>query len=225
MRARVLDSPIAIAVSRDGKSVYVAAGEGARAPTAGIAIFSSNANTGALTQPATADGCIDGQFATTPGCAYVPLENPFTIVVSGDGRNVYVGDIYGLTAFARTAGTGALRSFGRRLSCDDDVGRVCTHARLLAVGSIALSPNGRSLYATSENKYALGVFARTTQSGELRQLPGPDGCFSESGSRGACRDGKALLGPGAVTVSHDGLNVYVTSGENNGAIAVFARRR
>lgn len=60
--------------------------------------------------------------------------------------------------------------------------------------------------------------------GALTQLPGTDGCVSETGTLGQCEDGKALDGANAVTVSPDGRNAYVAS-FNSRAVAAFARER
>jgi DNA-binding beta-propeller fold protein YncE len=58
--------------------------------------------------------------------------------------------------------------------------------------------------------------------GELSQKPGTAGCVSETGSGGACQDGRALLTALATTVSPDGRNVYVAAGDSS-AVAVFDR--
>jgi DNA-binding beta-propeller fold protein YncE len=58
--------------------------------------------------------------------------------------------------------------------------------------------------------------------GELSQKPGTAGCISETGTAGACRDGKALEGAEGVAASADGKSVYVTSGVSDG-VAVFDR--
>jgi DNA-binding beta-propeller fold protein YncE len=69
----------------------------------------------------------------------------------------------------------------------------------------------------------VAVFHRNTDSstgpiGKLTQL----GCVSETGSGGACADGKALDGASSVKVSGDGKNVYLASITSD-AVAAFSR--
>jgi DNA-binding beta-propeller fold protein YncE len=58
--------------------------------------------------------------------------------------------------------------------------------------------------------------------GELSQKAGTAGCVSETGTGGACRDGKALEQALRVAVSPDGRNLYVASAQSD-AVAVFDR--
>src|SRR5512147_2605359 len=51
---------------------------------------------------------------------------------------------------------------------------------------------------------------------------GPAGCVSDTGSGGACVDGRSLVGATGVTLSPDGANVYVSS-ETSRSVSVFAR--
>ena len=210
----------AVSVSPDGTSVYVAAGQGERAPTANVAVFARDPASGALSQSPTADGCLnDG--AGDPLCpAARGLDAPTSILVSGDGRNVYLGSSAGLAAFARNAKTGALRQLAGKDGCVRDSGPGCGHASILAVDSIALSPDGQSLYAASGDGNTLAVLARAASSGALRQLPAPDGCV---GAGAHCLHGRALGEPVGVAVSRDGKSVYLASASSN-AVAVLARR-
>lgn len=61
-------------------------------------------------------------------------------------------------------------------------------------------------------------------SGELTQLPGTDGCVSETGTGGECADGRALQDAHSVVVSRDGKNVYATSIVSD-AVAIFSREK
>ena len=83
---------------------------------------------------------------------------------------------------------------------------------LSAVYGIALSPDGKNLYATSENTGAVVVFSRDPASGKLdfleRQVNGVGGVAGLGGAWG-------------VHVSADGKNVYVAGA--NSALAVFSR--
>ena len=58
--------------------------------------------------------------------------------------------------------------------------------------------------------------------GELTQLSGTAGCVSETGTGGACADGKALDFAAGLAISPDGKSVYVAS-LNSDAVAVFQR--
>ncbi len=210
----------AVAVSPDGTSVYVAAGQGERVATSNVAVFARDPGTGALSQSPTADGCFSAD-AGDPTCPVArALDTPTSILVSGDGRSVYVGSSAGLAAFARTATTGALQQLAGTDGCVTDHGPQCGHANIFGADSIALSPDGLSVYVASTDSNAVAVFARTKSSGALRQLPAPVGCVS--GARANCLHGQALGLAAGVAVSPDGKSVYVASG--SAAVAVFARR-
>jgi DNA-binding beta-propeller fold protein YncE len=57
---------------------------------------------------------------------------------------------------------------------------------------------------------------------ELSQKPGTAGCVSETGTTGACQNGKALVFPRAVTGSPAGKSVYAVWPVSD-AVAVFDR--
>jgi DNA-binding beta-propeller fold protein YncE len=100
----------------------------------------------------------------------------------------------------------------------------CAKAR--GMGStqhVAISPDGRNVYASSNDTWGLVAFRRDAKTGKLRQLPGKRGCFTDvSESIPACTPARGLVWAFWVAVSPDGRNVYVTGGIGN-AIAVFRR--
>lgn len=99
-------------------------------------------------------------------------------------------------------------------------GEGCAAGRgLRSVAGIAMSPDGRNVYAAAEGSAALAVMARVARSGALRQLPGALGCVSAAGAEG-CARGRNLAVARAVAVSRDGRTVYVATA---GGLAVFAR--
>lgn len=106
---------------------------------------------------------------------------------------------------------------------DTGTGGACTDGLLVQnVRGVAVSPDGRNVYATAEAADAVLVFDRDPATGELTQKAGTAGCVTETGSGGGCTDGKALNAPQTAAVSRDGRNVYVASQASN-AVAVFDR--
>ncbi|HEU4356087.1 MAG TPA: hypothetical protein VFT27_10905, partial [Actinomycetota bacterium] len=87
---------------------------------------------------------------------------------------------------------------------------------------VTLSPDGANVYVASETSRSVSVFARDPITGAIAQLPGTDGCVSDSGTGGACADGIALAGPRSVALSPDGNNLYFPA-TTAAAISVFAR--
>lgn len=87
---------------------------------------------------------------------------------------------------------------------------------------VAVSPDGKNVYATAPGADAVAIFDRDPLTGGLTQKLGTAGCVSETGSGGACQDGVALDGAEGIAVSQDGAQVYVASSTSN-AIAVFDR--
>lgn len=217
-----LDFPTGVAVSPNGKNVYVtSAGSNA------VAVFARNVTTGALTQLAGIAGCVS-EDGTGGLCADgKALLAPFAVAVSQNGKNVYVAsrDANAIAIFARDAKTGALTQLAGTAGCisEDGTGGACADGNgLVGAMSVAITQNGRSVYVAAETSNAVSAFARDTKTGALTQLAGTDGCVSESGTGGTCADGVALTEARAVAVTRNAKNAYVASSTSD-AVAAFRR--
>ena len=221
-----LDFASGVAVSRDGKHVYVASGF-----SDAVTAFSRARTTGALTQLAGTDGCIKESGDGVDCADGKALDGANSVVLSPDGRHVYVTSSIlgsgGVAAFTRNRTTGALTQLAGTDGCVSETGSFFTCANGVAVNnacSLAVSPDGKHVYVTTCMSDAIAIFARNRTTGALAQLAGPDGCVRESGDGVECADGKGLDGATAVALSPDGRHVYVASFFGD-AIAVFARNR
>jgi 6-phosphogluconolactonase (cycloisomerase 2 family) len=219
-----LAEPRGIAISNDSKNVYVAS-----TTSDGVAVFARNVQSGVLTQLAGTAGCVT-ETGTAGSCADgVALLGARGVALSPNGSNLYVAarDSDSVAVFARDRKTGALTQLAGTAGCISDSGTAgaCVNGVGLDFAtSVAVSPNGKNVYATAAGSNAVTVFARDIRTGALTQLAGTAGCISEDGTGGLCTDGQALLGAFAVVVSAEGKNVYVASRDSN-AVAVFARDR
>jgi len=192
--AKAVERPEAIGVSPDGTSVY-AGSDGSNA----VDEFSRNTSTGKLEF----EGCIgqlSGCTSTSPGAA---ITGPTSIAFSANGASVYVASASAsaVDEFSRDTSTGALTFEG----CVGESGcRVPTKAHALyAAASVAVSPDGTSVYVGAEGG-ALSTFTRNTASGALT-FAGCVGLLPE------CTKPKpefAVQEPLSVIVSPDGANVY-----------------
>jgi hypothetical protein len=197
---RALSTVNGIVISPDGASVYVSSG-------ASITAFDRNGTTGDLTQKPGGRGCFtaDGSYGGTGGvCTAVPGLLPSTLLMSPDGRQVYVGPS-GVTVLARDTITGDLSP----ASCVNAGGTGgCTAGRGLgAARQMSLSPDGRSFYLTSSGTNTIGVYDRDPSTGALRQKDGAAGCV---GATATCTPEPRMSNPLAVLVSPDNRNVYVS---------------
>ncbi len=219
-----LDGAESLAVSPDGRNVYVAA-----ASSGGVAVLRRDPVTGVLTQPAGKDGChaVDASDCRRSR----ETEGAYGVAVSPDGLNVYAAAFRSnaVSAFARDPATGLLKQLKGADGCtvEFDVERdeptTCTEGRGLAsVSALTVSPDGRNVYAVADRSDAVTAFARDPATGALRQLPGLDGCSSQSGSGGACAKSEGLDGAESIVVSPDGAFVYVAA-STTGGVATFAR--
>jgi DNA-binding beta-propeller fold protein YncE len=135
--------------------------------------------------------------------------------------------VLGLLAWAAPALaiTGQLTQLPGTAGCTSDTGSggTCVDGTgLNYASSVAISRDGTSVYVVGQQSDAVAVFHRNSD-GSLTQLPGTAGCVSETGSGGACTDGKALNGAFAVSVSGDGTSVYVTSSYPDYSVSAFSR--
>lgn len=200
----------AIAASADGRNLYVAASS-----ANAVVVFTRNARTGTLRQPAGSAGCIavDGR----DGCATASgLVGPNSVAISPDGRNVYASarDSNAVVAFARDATTGALTQIG----CVSGTDPACAPASGLGgADTIAVSPDGGSVYVGAFTGNAVAVFSRDAASGAIT----PTGCLAAGGVEG-CTPVAGLAGVEGVTVSPDGANVYAAGALSN-TLVTFTR--
>jgi outer membrane protein assembly factor BamB len=99
----------------------------------------------------------------------------------------------------------------------------CGRARRLArVTDLAVSPDGRFVYAAARGGGALVAFARDRDSGALTQLPGPAGCIASwQPERGGCARARRLGRPTELELSRDGRNLYAVGGGST--ITTFRR--
>ena len=178
-----------VAVSPDGAHVYAAASTSNR-----IQAYSRNAGTGALTQ---IQQLVDGSGGVD-GLGFARA-----LEVAPDGKHVYVagGTDDAVAVFSRNAGTGQLAFVEAQF---DGIGGV---DGLNGASSVAIAPDGTSVYVAGTLDDAVAVFSRGSATGAL--------VFVEMEQTG-------LTDPSGVAVSPDGLHVYV-SGRGANAIALFDR--
>jgi DNA-binding beta-propeller fold protein YncE len=206
----------AIALSPDGKSVYVASSS-----SDAIAIFRRDARTGTLTQPKGAAGCIAVKGAG--GCAKaVGLDGPNSVAVSPDGRSVYATSraSNSVSVFRRSRTTGALGQLPASAGCISGLPiPVCAGGRALVGPDVVVaSPDGRNAYVGSFFGNAVAVFDRDRSSGALSQPANSTGCIAEATS--GCAPGLALGAPEGMAISGDGASVYVASALSNAAVVL-----
>jgi len=214
----------AVAVSEDGKSVYVVS----QFTTNAVTIFDRNTSTGELTQKAGTAGCVS-ESGTGGACQDgVALDFAESVAVSPDGKSVYVGSGFSdaVAIFDRDTTTGALTQKAGTAGCVSETGTggVCQDGVALDdPRSIAVSEDGTSVYvASAGSSDAVLIFDRNTSTGALTQKAGTAGCVSETGTGGSCQDGVALDGAYGVAASPDGKSIYIGANSSD-AVAVFDR--
>ena len=183
--------------------------------------------TGGVTQKPGRAGCVS-TTGTKGACARGDaLVTPGSVVVSPDGKHVYVAseDRYrgGVAIFDRAA-NGTVRQKRGRSGCVSETGlrRACRQAiGVRAPRDLAISPDGRNVYVAAASG-AVAVLDRDATDGTLTQRTGRAGCLARVGRRGACVRARGLHNPQGIVVSPDGSNVYVTSFEDD-ALTVFDR--
>jgi 6-phosphogluconolactonase (cycloisomerase 2 family) len=213
-----LDGAFSIAISPDGRSVYAAAFD-----DDAVVRFDRNPNTGALMPQDCIDDDDPGQGPDDCAQTADGLDGVGALAVSPDGRSVYAASMNddAVVRLDRDTVTGTLTPQG----CvdDNDSGADdCAQATdgLAGARSIAISPDGGSVYVASGPDDALTGFSRDPQSGRLI----PQGCVGDgdSGPDTCAQTADGLDGARAVVVSPDGDSVYVAS-QIDDAVAGFER--
>jgi DNA-binding beta-propeller fold protein YncE len=220
--ARALEGPgpfmgsRAIAVSPDGKNVYVASSK-----SDAIAVFRRDRRSGVLTQSRGEAGCIAAQGADKCATA-IGLDGPNSLAVSPDGHNVYATSraSNSVSVFQRDPKTGALTQLPASAGCIAGVPiPVCAVGRaLVGPDVVVISPKGENVYVGSFFGNAVAVFDRDPVSGALTQPGDSSGCIAEAIS--GCALGIALGAPEGMAVSGDGASVYVASALSNAVITL-----
>ncbi len=190
-----IDGAAGVVVSPDGRHVYVVG-----ISDSSIAAFTRNPETGALS-------FVEREQHGKNGVQ--EFLGPRIAAISPDGKHIYTS-VYlsdAVTWFSRDAASGAL-SFGGFVK--DGVAGV---DGLDGAYSVAVSPDGKHVYAAGLNDDSLVVFSRNATTGALT--------FASRVQDGVAGvDG--LDAVASVVVSPDGRHVYASSATDS-AVAVFTR--
>jgi DNA-binding beta-propeller fold protein YncE len=216
--ARALGGPAAIAISPDGRNVYVAA-----AGSDALSVFARDRQTGRLRQLTGGAGC----FSQRPGsdCTLArALNEPTSVAVSPDGERVYVtGRRFpsAVAIFERGRGGTLSQPDGPAGCVSHRGGSDCAVARALSSPEeVAVTPDSRHVLVAASRSQAVSVL--TASPAGLSQAEGEGGCIALRGGTEGCAFGKALAGPVDLAVSPDGGHAYVASAVAD-AVAVLDR--
>jgi DNA-binding beta-propeller fold protein YncE len=217
-KGNALRGAAAVAVSPDGRFVYVAA-----AYSSSVLTFARDRATGKLTQT----GCVlqlaPKHGSCTPGYG---IDGPVALAFAPDGRTLFVASYSSnsVAVFARNRNSGVLSERGcvsEPFEGEDQPKDGCVHvAPLVSPTGVAVSPDGLRIYVSGES--GLTVFDRDRTTGGLR----PAGCVTyanywDDQVTHACQLGRGVAGATGVTTSPDGKSLYVTASESD-AVASFA---
>ena len=152
-------APNDVAISPDGASAYVAARFGDA-----IAVFDRNTTNGTLTQKAGIEGCVSevGGGVCQQGSALNGVQG---VAVSPDGASVYAtsGVSDAVAIVDRDATNGELTPKAGTEACVSETGTAGTCQDGVALDTaqnVAVSPDGRNVYATASNPDAVAIFDR-----------------------------------------------------------------
>jgi DNA-binding beta-propeller fold protein YncE len=202
-----LRAPEGMAVSADGKSVYVAA-----AVSNALDVFSRDGSTGALTQMGRASGR--------------ELLGANAVAISPDDDNVYVTSLFSnsLTSFKRGTSGGLTQLKGTSACVKDSRAVGCSLGHGLSQPEgLTVALGGASVYAAAFGTGAVDTFTRDADSGAVVQKPAGAGCVGKAGN-GGCLRGHSMHGVGGVATSPDGKFVYATASKSD-AVGVFKLAR
>ncbi len=205
-----MQNPGEPAISADGRHVYVPARD-----SDSLNWFDRNPTTGVLTER----GCIRSSTAgAATGCTLVtaaPIEDATGAAVSADGKSLYV--VGGTAGGSAPDGivTFSLQSDGTPVFDQCFTGAASTGC-VVTTGfsnpaTVAVSPNGASVYVASLNSGAIAVFQRNTTTGSLNQatLGTDQRCIKGVADGEGCTVVPQLLAPRDIEVTPDGKSVVV----------------
>jgi DNA-binding beta-propeller fold protein YncE len=228
--AKGLDEPYGVTVSPDGENVYVTAVKGEA-----LAEFTRNTAQNTSTepevhgtlQPLAGHECIGGPTSGCPMDTAIGMFEPIGVVVSPNGKNVYVGAgadgaSGAVVVFEREAG-GVLKQLEGTEGCIGSKAiSGCTPDPVVqGVEDLAITPDEQNVYATSGLENAVVELKRTGAHGGLTQLAAPNACVT-TGTNSECTTASSVGLPRGVVVSPKGEDVYVGSAGEKG-VAAFAR--
>ena len=214
--ASPLQNATAVAVSGDGKSLYVVGGPAGGA-TDGVAHFTLSAD-----GTPTFDSCFNGN-GTAP-CSNFGIFNgsdPSSVVVTPDLGSVYVGNgNASIVVFKRNTTTGALNQVGlsaaQKCIKQSADANACTLVNVLAtVTDIAVTPDNKQLLVTAPDcgptcSYAFLAFDRDPATSVLTRHPGPTGCIVGLNPDPNCT-GRFYELPAQIAMSPDGRRIYLSN--------------
>jgi 6-phosphogluconolactonase (cycloisomerase 2 family) len=193
-----IESVSSVTLSPDGKQAYATS-----ATAKAVAVFSRNAATGRLAEIQVVKNGVGGVDG---------LDGASAAAVSPDGKQVYTtaDQDNAVTVFARDAATGKLTF--RQVLKNGDLGI----NGLGGASSLALSPDGKYVYATGTLSNAFTLFTRDATTGQLTAVQTLfDGLDQVDG----------LAGARSVAATPDGEHVYVAGAVDNALAALVAPNR
>lgn len=213
-----------VAVSADGQFVYAVS-----ASRNAVTVYRRDPE-GGLTPLSLPAGCVRWEGGEGCGGASAMIA-PRSIAISPDGGSAYVAGERSdaIVVFSRDPETGALAQLPGTAGCISDTGfsnpmqagteNACQDGSAMdGIDSIAVAPDGGSVYATAVNSSSVTIYERHPDA-TLSQLAGPAGCITETGfettslfwTAGYCADGSALQNASNIIVSSDGRFAYTAA--------------
>lgn len=228
MSSPALDFPTGIAITPNDRFLYISL-------EFGVAAFQRDTASGALSFK----GCLTALSSGPSPCAHTRknvVDEPRSPLIAPDGRSLYLANQHGgsVATFDLNPVTGKIgfRSCiteNKRLQPSCALARTAgrhSYGGLDAPTGLALSPDGRSLYATSMFG-SLEVFKRNRGTGDLTATA----CIAATRESPTCTiipaarrlaDGTGLSGARGVVVSRNGRRLYVAAGADS-SLAAFKR--
>jgi len=225
-KAPALDGARSVAVSPDGRSIYVVSSKRNESPEGdnGIVTFDREPSTNHLQFAS----CIQDNdrapnFECGPNNHKPGLSGNRAIMVSKDGASVYVAghDDAAVTVFSRAA-SGELTWVGCVTDFQNPNPDTCAQSpninALKDTHSVVLSPDDRFVYVASAGDHAINTFARDPSTSKLTWL----GCVADAGTNVCPKTNPGLRGARSIAIAQDGSAVYVAATEES-AIGILKR--